>query len=114
MVQPVIDVIGEARPNAQVFGELLSALELGDEGEDGELKTLVEVLAELPQPTAEALKSERLPEPPFGLTPIQFVDVFPRTPDQKVNLFPDDLEQESKAGCTATSRTRTTCASRSH
>ncbi len=98
MVQPVIDVIGEARPNAQVFGELLSALELGDEGEDGELKTLVEVLAELPQPTAEALKSERLPEPPFGLTPIQFVDVFPRTPDQKVNLFPDDLEQESKAG----------------
>ena len=26
------------------------------------------------------------------------MDVFPRTPDQKVDLFPDDLEQESKAG----------------
>ena len=31
-------------------------------------------------------------------TPIQFVDVFPRTPDGKVQLFPEELERESPAG----------------
>jgi len=98
MVQPAIDAVGEARPNAQVFGELLSALGLGDEGEDGELRTLMEVLDGLPVPLAEALRTERLPAPPFGLRPVQFVDVFPRTPDAKVNLFPESLEQESTAG----------------
>ena len=98
MVQPVIDVIGEARPNPQVFGQLLSALDLGDEGDDGELKTLVQVLDTLPGPIAEALRSGGTPEPPFGLTPVQFVDVFPRTPDQKVDLLPEALESESKAG----------------
>ena len=89
-------------------------MELGDEGEDGELKTLVEVLAELPQPTAEALKSERLPEPPFGLTPIQFVDVFPRTPDSEGRPLPGDLEQESKAGLYRYIPDPATSASRSH
>jgi anaerobic selenocysteine-containing dehydrogenase len=98
MVQPVIDAIGEARPNAQVFGELLSALGLGDEGEDGELRTLMEVLDGLPAPLGDALRTERLPQPTFGLRPVQFVDVFPLTPDGKVNLLPDSLEQESKAG----------------
>jgi anaerobic selenocysteine-containing dehydrogenase len=98
MVQPVTDAVGEARPNAQVFGEILSALGLGDEGEDGELRTLMEVIDGLPAPIAEALRTERFPEPPFGLRPVQFIDVFPRTPDAKVNLFPEHLEHESAAG----------------
>lgn len=101
MVQPVIDAIGEARPNAEVFAELLSALGLADEGEegqDGELNTLMAVLGGLDEKAAEALRQERLPEPEFGLTPVQFVDVFPRTPDQKVDLFPEDLERESAVG----------------
>jgi anaerobic selenocysteine-containing dehydrogenase len=98
MVQPVIDAVGESRPNAQVFGQLLSALGLGDEGDDGELRTLVQVLDGLPAPVANSLRTQGMPEPPFGLTPVQFVDVFPRTPDERVDLFPAELERESKAG----------------
>ena len=36
--------------------------------------------------------------PPFGGRPVQFVDVFPLTPDRKVNLFPDALEAEAPSG----------------
>ena len=39
-----------------------------------------------------------MPSPPFGPTPIQFVDVFPNTPDRKVNLFPAALESEATSG----------------
>jgi anaerobic selenocysteine-containing dehydrogenase len=98
MVQPAIDAVGEARPNAQVFGEISSALGLGDEGEDGELRTVMEVLDGLPAAAADALRNERFPEPPFGARPVQFADVFPLTPDGRVDLFPDALERESKVG----------------
>jgi anaerobic selenocysteine-containing dehydrogenase len=98
MVQPAIDAIGEARPNAQVFGELSSALGLGNEGDAGELDTLMSVLDGMPPAAAEALRAQRFPAPPFGLTPVQFVDVLPRTPDERVDLFPEALERESKAG----------------
>ena len=36
--------------------------------------------------------------PPHGGRPIQFVDVFPWTPDGKVHLFPEHLDAESPAG----------------
>ena len=36
--------------------------------------------------------------PPFGFAPVQFVDVFPRTPDQKVHLLTEALEQEAPLG----------------
>jgi anaerobic selenocysteine-containing dehydrogenase len=98
MVQPAIDALGEARPNPQVFGELLTALDLGDDGDDGELDTVMQVLGGLPEKVTEALRTEQLPEPPFGLTPVQFVDVFPWTPDGKVDLFPEALNQESRVG----------------
>lgn len=101
MVQPVIDAVGEARPNSQVFAQLLAALELGDEGQDGEegeLNTLMEVLGGLDPHVGDALRAGGSPEPAFGLTPVQFVDVFPRTEDAKVDLFPEALEAESRAG----------------
>ena len=52
----------------------------------------------LPGPLGQALKNGDRPEPAFGLTPVQFVDVRPGTPDGKVDLFPDALEAESSAG----------------
>ena len=36
--------------------------------------------------------------PPFGTTPIQFVDVFPNTPDRKVDLFPAALDARRADG----------------
>src|SRR5437763_16455262 len=83
--RPVIDAVGEARSNADVFGELCSRLDLRKDGEaTGELDLLVKVLDDLP--AGASLRDGVLPAPPFGTaTPIQFVDVFPNTPDKKVN-----------------------------
>ena len=98
MVRPVVDAAGEARPNPEVFGSLLAALGLGEAREQEELQTLLEVMGQLPARVGEALKNGDRPEPSFGLTPVQFVDVTPGTPDGKVDLFPDALAAESAAG----------------
>ncbi len=99
MVQPVVDAVGESRSNPEVFGQLLASLGLeGDEGPQGELETLLQVLNALPGSIGDDLRNQQTPSPAFGLAPIQFVDVFPRTTDGKVDLFPDALERESKAG----------------
>jgi len=99
MVRPVVDSQGEARPNAEVFGQLSTAMNLdGDEGPQGELETLLQVMDRLPEEIGETLRAGGRPEPAFGLAPVQFVDVFPRTEDRKVDLFPEALERESAAG----------------
>ena len=36
--------------------------------------------------------------PPHDGAPIQFVDVFPLTPDRKVNLFPEEIAGDAPAG----------------
>jgi anaerobic selenocysteine-containing dehydrogenase len=95
----VIDAVGEARSNADVFGELCSRLGLlaGDEP-TGELDLLVHVLDRLPESIGSDLRAGGLPSPPYGFAPIQFVDVFPNTPDRKVDLFPAALEAAAPAG----------------
>lgn len=98
MVRPVIDGIGEARSNPDVFGALLTALGLARDQDRGELETLLDVMERLPAPIGRALKDGDRPEPPFGLTPVQFVDVKPGTPDGRVDLFPEALDAESTAG----------------
>lgn len=97
--RPVIDSVGEARSNADVFGELCSRLGLLREHEpSGELDLLVRVLGGLPGTIGEDLRNGTRPAPPFGTRPIQFVDVFPNTPNRKVDLFPEALEIEAPLG----------------
>jgi len=97
--RPVIDAVGEARSNADVFGELCSRLGLLTENEpSGELDLMVRILDELPGTVGKDLREGAVPSPPFGPTPIQFVDVFPNTPDRRVDLFPAALESEAKTG----------------
>jgi anaerobic selenocysteine-containing dehydrogenase len=97
--RPVIDALGESRSNADVFGELCSRLGvLRDDEPTGELDLLVRVLEALPQTIGEDLRSGGRPSPPCGTRPIQFVDVFPNTADQKVDLFPDALERTAPLG----------------
>jgi anaerobic selenocysteine-containing dehydrogenase len=99
MVRPVIDAVGEARPNPDVFGQLLTALGLdGDEGPQGELETMLQVLDSLPGNLADDLRNERQPAPPFGTAPVQMTDVLPGTADGKIHLCPDELDRSSAHG----------------
>lgn len=95
--RPAIDTVGEARPNVEVFSDLGARLELNAQTED-EAETLLRVLGDMPQPIRETLLAKGTAEPPHDGTPIQFVDVFPRTPGAKVDLFPEDLEAEAPDG----------------
>lgn len=97
--RPVIDAVGEARCNADVFGELCTRLGLLRPGEPtGELDLMLHVLDRLPGTIGEELRAGAGATPPFGPAPIQFVDVFPRTADRKVDLFPADLEARAPIG----------------
>lgn len=93
LVRPVIDAIGEARPNHEVFRELGARLGLCEPDTDllGESGALLDTAARLPDAVRAALLDEGpLPIPGDG-HPIQFVDVFPNTDDQRAHLCPADL-----------------------
>ncbi|HVZ21208.1 MAG TPA: molybdopterin-dependent oxidoreductase [Vicinamibacterales bacterium] len=96
---PVIEPVGEARSNAEVFGDLLRLTGLArDDDPHGELEEMLDVLAKLPAPIASDLREYAAATPPFGGRPVQFGNVWPLTPDGKVNLFPEALEAEAPAG----------------
>jgi anaerobic selenocysteine-containing dehydrogenase len=99
LARPVIDAVGEARSNADVFGELCTRLGLlaADEP-SGELELMLRVLDGLPGRIGSDLRSGHEAKPPFGLAPVQFVDVFPNTPNKKVRLFSADLDAAAPMG----------------
>jgi anaerobic selenocysteine-containing dehydrogenase len=95
----VIEPIGESRCNADVFGELLDLTGLREEGDpSGELEEMLHVLGRLPGTTGDEVRDSGSAIPPFGGRPIQFLDVFPRTRDQRVDLYPEVLANEATAG----------------
>ncbi|MBI2187199.1 MAG: molybdopterin-dependent oxidoreductase [Acidobacteria bacterium] len=97
--KPVVEPAGEARSNAEVFGELLQRVGLWREGDStGELEEMLDVLARLPEPIGTDLRERGAATPPNGGRPIQFHDVWPLTPDRKVDLFPEAFEAEAPAG----------------
>jgi anaerobic selenocysteine-containing dehydrogenase len=99
LARPVIEACGEARSNAEVFGELLERLGLAAEDDPkGEIEELLNVLSRLPESIGEQLRDVGAASPPHGGRPIQFVDVWPLTPDRKVNLFSEALDAQAPAG----------------
>jgi anaerobic selenocysteine-containing dehydrogenase len=99
LTQPVVEPIGEARSNADVFYDLGRRLGLFDEEQGrGELDSLLRVLNDLPPEVGSDLKATGVARPQWDGAPVQFVDVFPRTADRKVHLFPADLDREAPAG----------------
>jgi anaerobic selenocysteine-containing dehydrogenase len=97
--RPVIDAVGEARTNADVFGDLCTRLGLlRDDEPSGELDLMVAVLKGLPEPISRDLAAGAMASPPCGPAPVQFVDVFPNTPDKKVHLFPAALDSSTPLG----------------
>ena len=93
LVRPVVEPSGEARPNAEVFSDLASRLGIGET--EQEIDTLLRVVGRLPAEVSSTLTQDGAATPPFGGAPIQFVDVFPLTPDAKVDLYPESLVQHT-------------------
>jgi anaerobic selenocysteine-containing dehydrogenase len=96
LVQRVIEPVGEARPNPEVFSDLAHRLGLMEAEE--ETDTLMRIAARLPGTVGAELMERGSATPPFGGAPIQFVDVFPLTADRKVDLFPEALNATAPAG----------------
>jgi anaerobic selenocysteine-containing dehydrogenase len=59
---------------------------------------MLATLAGLPPDMGDALRERWAATPPFGGRPVQFVDVFPKTPDRKVHLCPPDLDAQAPQG----------------
>ena len=87
LVRPVIEPVGEARPNPEVFSDLADRLGLGERG-GGNRHAPANRAAGCRQALGAELIERGVATPPFGGAPIQFVDVFPLTPDQQDRPVP--------------------------
>jgi anaerobic selenocysteine-containing dehydrogenase len=93
---PSIEPVGEARPNYEVFAELLERVGLARPEDDfSPAAMLRRVLGD--ERAAQALERDGIAFPPCGEHPVQFVDVFPRTSDQKIHLIPPEHERAGEA-----------------
>ncbi len=99
--RPVIAPVGESRPNHEVFAELCRRTGVAAEGD---AETAGEIEAALLGSSREKTQLEAALDTngvafPGGLAaPVQFVDVFPRTPDRKIRLVPEELDREAPGG----------------
>jgi anaerobic selenocysteine-containing dehydrogenase len=94
VVRPVIEALGEARSNREVFRQLALQLDLVGESDDDDLGSagaLLEVTSRLPHGLGQALSAEGPVEAPAGGRPVQFVDVQPGTRDGRVHLAPPEI-----------------------
>ncbi len=97
--KPAIEPVGEARSNADVFGELLQRFGLDGSGDPiGELEEMLDVLTKLPGSVGDELRDHGAATPPWDGRPMQFVDVQPWTSDGLVDLHPAHLDAEAPAG----------------
>lgn len=96
LVRPAIEAVGEARSNPEVFSDLAGRLGIGTAEE--EIDTLLRVVGRLPEPVGAELMERGAATPPHGGAPIQFVDVFPLTPDRKIHLCPSDVDASAASG----------------
>ena len=92
----MIEPVGEARTNADVFSELAERLGVG-QAED-ETETLMRITARMKDGVGAEVVERGVATPPHGGTPIQFVDVFPLTPDRKVDLVPGGHRRRRAGG----------------
>jgi anaerobic selenocysteine-containing dehydrogenase len=98
---PVIAPVGEARSNHDVFADLCRRTGVARPGEpetSGELTDAI--LRASPQGASlrSAMAQDGVAFPPAGPEPVQFVDVFPATPDAKIDFVPKELDREAPGG----------------
>ena len=95
--RPVIEPVGEARPNYVVFADLARRLGLLREGDPTTAEELLDRALAGRDEVREQLETQGFARP-AQLNPIQFVDVFPGTPDGKVHLVPAELDAQATEG----------------
>jgi anaerobic selenocysteine-containing dehydrogenase len=97
--KPVVDAVGESRSNTDVFMDLARRLDLTIDGDPADdLEAMLSVLGQLPQQVGDDLRDNWKARPPHDGRPVQFVDVFPKTGDRKVDLFPAALDKQAPMG----------------
>jgi anaerobic selenocysteine-containing dehydrogenase len=100
-VSPVIDRVGQSRPNYEVFAELCQRMGVSRPGDATEREDWLQTLlgnGESAQRIRSELETTGTARLPVGTRPIQFVDVFPGTPDGKIRLCPESLDREAPEG----------------
>ena len=99
-VSPAIEPVGEARPNEELFSLLGRGMGWEEEAFQHTTQDYMEHAVKSLQAFSnglnlENLAAERVRVLDFdGGRPVQFMNVFPRTPDGKVNLAPDGFGEE--------------------
>ena len=96
LIRPVIEAVGESKSNAEVFSAIAERLGVGQAEEDTD--TLLRIAGRMRNGIGAELLEKGVATPPYGGAPVQFVDVFPETPDQKVHLFPEEIAGNAPAG----------------
>ena len=97
--RPVIEPAGESRSNTDVFMELVRRLDLSRDGDpEDDLDAMLASLAGMPGTMGDELREGWRITPPYDGRPVQFVDVFPKTPDGKVHLCPEALDAQAPRG----------------
>ena len=99
LVQPVIEPVGDSRPNVELFSAL--ARRLGVESSaslETDPEALLHVAGALPAMLRDSLLQDGTAAGTVPAQPVQFGDVFPRTPGGKVDLFPAALDNRAPEG----------------
>lgn len=91
----VIEPVGEARSNNQVFVELIERLGLSKQDDP---TTIFELSGALLGDQWSPNDAQSLVFPEHGSTPVGFVDVFPKTTDGKIHLVPEALDPATSDG----------------
>lgn len=96
--RPLVKPAGEARPNFEVFGELLRRLGLARPGEPETDDELAAAVLDRSERVRTELERDGVALPDCGQAPVQFVDAFPLTPDRRIHLVPEALDREAPRG----------------
>jgi anaerobic selenocysteine-containing dehydrogenase len=99
--EAVIAPVGESRSNHEVFAELCHRVGVARSGEPETAEAIREAILDSSDRAAElraSLARDGVASPEGGSRPVQFTDVFPRTPDGKIDLVPKELDREAAGG----------------
>ena len=88
-VRPVVPAPPEARSNMWLFDTLTERLGLSKPGDVRDIEGVIRVLLEGEDEVSQRLGTEGQSAPSLGKNPIAFVDHFPRTEGQRIQLAPD-------------------------